>query len=192
MIDVGDKTFSLFIEQKLIEKRIAELAVQINQDYQEKRPLLVGILNGSFMFASDLMKALTIPCEISFIKVASYQQTASSGRVTELLGLQENAQNRHLIIVEDIVDTGLTMSGIIANLQQRNPKSIEIATLLFKPTALQKDIHLKYVGFEITNRFVVGFGLDYAGLGRNLPDLYVLKEAHLTDPPLPLPGPAIQ
>lgn len=192
MIDVGDKAFSLFIERKLIENRIAELAGQINQDYQEKRPLLVGVLNGSFMFASDLMKALTIPCEISFIKVASYHQTASSGWVTELFGLQEDAQNRHLIIVEDIVDTGLTMSGIIANLQQRNPESIEIATLLFKPTALQKNIHLKYVGFEIANRFVVGFGLDYAGLGRNLPDLYVLKEERLTDPPLPLPGLASQ
>src|SRR4051812_12548624 len=105
MINVGNKTFSLFIERRLIETRIAALAMQIKQDYREKQPLLVGILNGSFMFASDLMKSLTIPCKISFIKVASYQQTASTGRVTELIGLQEEVQNRHLIIVEDIVDT---------------------------------------------------------------------------------------
>jgi hypoxanthine phosphoribosyltransferase len=176
MITVGDKSFSLFIERKVIEKRITELAEQINRDYPTNRPLLIGVLNGSFMFASDLMKALTINCEISFIKVSSYTQTTSSGQVKELIGLQEDVSNRHLIIVEDIVDTGLTINGIMANLQQRNPTSMEIATLLFKPSALRKKVYPKYIGFEIANRFVVGFGLDYDGLGRNLPDIYVLKE----------------
>ncbi|MBC7920179.1 MAG: hypoxanthine phosphoribosyltransferase [Ferruginibacter sp.] len=177
MITVGDKDFVPFIERKTIEARIAALALQISQDYQAKRPLLVGVLNGAFMFAADLMKEISVPCEISFVKVSSYQQAASTGRVTQLIGLQEDLTGRHVVIVEDIVDTGLTMSEILTELQKQNPRSVEITTLLFKPEALRKAIRPRYVGFEIANRFVVGYGLDYNGLGRNLADLYVLAEA---------------
>ena len=176
MITVGDKRFVLFIEKKIIEERIAALAFQISQDYQAKRPLLVGVLNGAFMFAADLMKEISVPCEISFVKASSYQQRASTGRVNQLIGLQEDIAGRHVVVVEDIVDTGLTMSEILRELQVQNPQSVEIATLLFKPEALRKAIHPRYVGFEIANRFVVGYGLDYDGLGRNLTDLYVLEE----------------
>jgi hypoxanthine phosphoribosyltransferase len=176
MIEVGDKTFALFIDQNAIEERIQALATRINQDYQDKCPLFIGILNGCFIFASDLIKHISIPCEITFIKVSSYHQMNSTGELKELLGLKEDVAGRHLIVLEDIVDTGLTMSEIIGNLQKQQPSSIEIATLLMKPTALQRDIRPQYVGFEIANRFVVGFGLDYNGLGRNLPDLYVLHE----------------
>jgi hypoxanthine phosphoribosyltransferase len=176
MMEVGDKSFSLFIDHATIEKRIQALAIQISQDYQGKHPLFVGILNGCFMFAADLMKAITIPCEISFIKVSSYHETSSTGQLKELLGMKESIEGRHIVIVEDIVDTGLTMSEIIGSLEKKGPQSIEIATLLLKPEALQKNIEPKYVGFEIANRFVVGYGLDYNSLGRNLPDLYVLHE----------------
>jgi hypoxanthine phosphoribosyltransferase len=176
MIEVGDKTFALFIDQNAIEERIKALAARINQDYHDKCPLFIGILNGCFIFAADLIKHISIPCEITFIKVSSYQQMNSTGELKELLGLKEDVADRHLIILEDIVDTGLTMSEIIGNLQQQQPSSIEIATLLMKPAALQRDIRPQYVGFEIANRFVVGFGLDYNGLGRNLPDLYVLHQ----------------
>ena len=160
----------------MIEERIQALAIQISQDYRGKAPLFVGILNGCFMFASDLLKAVSIPCEISFIKVSSYQETSSTGQLKELLGMKENIEGRHVIIVEDIVDTGLTMSEIIGSIEKKDPASIEIVTLLLKPDALRKDIHPRYVGFEIANRFVVGYGMDYNGLGRNLPDLYVLQE----------------
>jgi hypoxanthine phosphoribosyltransferase len=174
MIEVGDKSFSLFIDNSQIGERIQSLAVRISEDYQAKEPLFVGILNGCFMFASDLLKAVSIPCEISFIKVSSYHETSSTGQLKELLGMKESIEGRHVIIVEDIVDTGLTMSEIISSLEKKGPQSIEIATLLLKPDALQKNIQPRYVGFEIANRFVVGYGMDYNGLGRNLPDLYVL------------------
>ena len=176
MIIVGDKSFVPFIERKAIEERVAALAFQISRDYQAECPLLVGVLNGAFMFAADLMKEISIPCEISFVKVSSYQRVASTGRINQLIGLQENITGRHVVIVEDIVDTGLTMSEILKDLHKQDPRSVEIATLLFKPEALRKAIQPRYVGFEIDNRFVVGYGLDYNGLGRNLADLYVLKE----------------
>jgi hypoxanthine phosphoribosyltransferase len=176
MINVGDKTFTPFIDEQALAERIKQLGAHISLDYADKQPLLVSILNGSFMFSSDLMKALSIPCEITFVKVSSYHHTTSTGQVKELIGLAEEVVGRHLIIVEDIVDTGLTMSEILSYLQQRQPRSVEIATLLFKPAALQQNIQPRYVGFEIANRFVVGFGLDYNGLGRNLPEVYVLHE----------------
>ncbi|MES2733115.1 MAG: hypoxanthine phosphoribosyltransferase [Bacteroidota bacterium] len=176
MIKIGDKVFTPFIGRQTIEERISALATQISQDYHQKCPLLVAVLNGSFMFASDLMKSISIPCEITFIKVASYKQLTSTGQIQELIGLKEAITGRHIIVIEDIVDTGLTMHHIIDNIQQQKPQSLEIATLLFKPEALKKDIQPRYVGFEIANRFVVGFGLDYNGLGRNLSELYVLAD----------------
>ncbi|GAA4468457.1 hypoxanthine phosphoribosyltransferase [Nibrella saemangeumensis] len=175
MLEIKDKTFIPFIGQEAIQNRIAELAGQINQDYKGKQPLLVGVLNGSFLFAADLMKNLTIPCEITFIRVASYAQMASTGKVKEILGLQEAVEGRDLIVIEDIVDTGLTLAQIREQLESLKPASIALATLLFKPEALIKELTLDYVGFEIENRFVVGYGLDYDGLGRNSKDILVLQ-----------------
>lgn len=177
MITIKNLHFQPFISKTDIEQRIQQLAEQINQDYAEKTPLFVAVLNGSFMFASDLMKKINIPCEITFVRVASYQLTASSGDVKEILGLKENIENRDIIIVEDIVDTGITMAEIRRQLLAKSPKSLKIATLLSKPTAHQVKMKLDYVGFEIENRFVLGYGLDYDGLGRNLAEIYVLASS---------------
>lgn len=175
MITVNDKTFVPFIEADAIQTRIAELAEQINQDYADKKPLLVVILNGAFLFAADLMKRLTIPCEITFLRVSSYKGTSSTGQLKEVLGLTEPIAQRDLIVIEDIVDTGRTLHDICNQLQTQEPASLAIATLLYKPEALQKPLDLAYVGFEIENRFVLGYGLDYDGLGRNSPNILVLK-----------------
>ena len=175
-IQVHDKHFEVFIEKSIIEKRIIELASQINQDYEGKRPLFLAILNGSFMFAAELMKSVSVSCEITFLRVSSYQATESSGKVVEILGLTENIEGRDIIIVEDIVDTGLTMTALKQQLLAQNPASLSIVTLFQKPEALKQPIEIQYVGFEIENKFVLGYGLDYDGLGRNLGDLYVLCE----------------
>jgi hypoxanthine phosphoribosyltransferase len=176
MVQLKDKAFEIFIPQQELEVRIESLAGQINQDYDNKCPLFVVVLNGAFMFAAELLKNITIDCEITFIKVSSYQALTSSEKITELIGLKERLNGRDIIILEDIVDSGLTIEGIQQNITLQHPLSLQIATLLFKPDALRKNIELKYVGFEIPNAFVVGFGLDYNGLGRNLKDLYILKE----------------
>lgn len=175
MITIKDKTFVPFISAEAIQARIQELAKQINQEYADKHPLIVVVLNGAFLFAADLAKNLTIPCEITFIRVSSYSATASSGQVKQILGLNESIEGRDLIVVEDIVDTGLTLAQVCEQLQEKGPKSLTIATLLFKPAALQKSLDLHYVGFEIENRFVLGYGLDYDGLGRNTPNILVLE-----------------
>lgn len=175
MMTIKDKTFIPFITADAIQTRIQELAEQINQDYAGKNPLLVVILNGAFLFAADLMKNLTIPCEITFLRVSSYKGTESTGQLKEVLGLTEPIMDRDLIVVEDIVDTGRTLSDICAQLFVQKPASLAIATLLFKPEALQKHLDLGYVGFEIENRFVLGYGLDYDGLGRNTPNILVLE-----------------
>ncbi len=176
MIQVKDKTFETYITEEALRERVNILARQISEDYGGKTPLFLAILNGAFIFAADLLKQVAIPCEISFVKVASYHQMQSSGTVTELIGLTENIAGRPVIILEDIVDTGITMEQILQAVQAKEPESVKIATLLFKPDALQKNIQLDYVGFQIPSRFVVGYGLDYDGHGRNLPHLYVLKE----------------
>ncbi|WP_020598531.1 hypoxanthine phosphoribosyltransferase [Spirosoma panaciterrae] len=172
---VNDKTFVPFIPAESIQNRIQELASQINQDYADKKPLLVVILNGAFLFAADLMKNLTIPCEITFLRVSSYKGTSSTGQLKEILGLTEPIASRDLIVVEDIVDTGRTLNDICEQLRVLGPSSLAIATLLFKPEALLKPMKLDYVGFEIENRFVLGYGLDYDGLGRNSADILVLE-----------------
>ncbi len=177
MLTVLDKTFVPFIDHETLQNRIAELAQQINKDYAGRRPLIVGVLNGAVLFTADLLKNLTIDCEITFIRVASYQETASTGQVKQILGLTEAVEGRDLIVVEDIVDTGLTMVEVYRLLMAQKPASVAIATLLYKPAALQTPIQLDYVGFSIENKFVVGYGLDYNGLGRNTKDIYVLKES---------------
>lgn len=175
-VTVHDKRFELFIAQKEIFKQVEFLGDVISNDYKDKKPLFLGVLNGAFMFASDLMKAVEIPAEISFIKVASYQGMESQGQIKELLGLNVEVKDRHVLVVEDIVDSGLTMEGIINNLKEKGAASIEVVSLLVKPECLKRDIHVKYTGFEIPEKFVVGYGLDYDGLGRNLKDIYQLKQ----------------
>ncbi len=172
MTTIHDKNFEPFISQTDIESRIKALGLQISSDYSGRKPLLVVVLNGAFMFASELMKAIDIAVEITFIRVSSYQKTESSGQVKSILGLAENLENRDVIIVEDIVDTGLTMVEIMGQITAQKPASIQVATLLHKPAATKVPVLLKYVGFAIENRFVIGYGLDYDQLGRNLPAIY--------------------
>ncbi len=176
-IKVRDKEFEVYLNESEIQKRIAEIGDEMNEEYANKNPLFIGILNGSFMFASDLMKAVNVPSEIAFIRMASYKGMESTGAVKQVLGLQENVFGRHLVLIEDIVDSGLTMDQVIKFFQERGPKSIRVATLLLKPEKLEKDLKLDYVGFEIPEKFVVGYGLDYNGHGRNLKDIYQLKGA---------------
>jgi hypoxanthine phosphoribosyltransferase len=176
MIQIHDKTFVPFISREEIAARLTLLAESISRDYKEKCPLFIIVLNGSFMFASDLLKCINIPCEITFIRVASYSQTQSTGSIREIIGLHEDISGRDVIILEDIVDTGLTMHQLISQISAKNPLSIEVATLLHKPEALCKPLYMKYIGFNIQNQFVVGYGLDYDGQGRNLDAIYVVEE----------------
>ena len=175
-VKIHDKVFSKTIPNEEICNEIKKLANRINHDYAGKRPLLLGVLNGCFMFVSELMKNLDIECEISFIKLSSYQGTATTGVVREVLGLSESIAGRDVIILEDIVDTGLTMQRLLETLGTRNPASMEIASLFLKPARLKVPVDVKYSVFTIPDRFIVGFGLDYDGLGRNLPDVYDVVE----------------
>ena len=172
---VKDKEFELFIPDASIQQTVQKMAQAINQDYASLHPLVLPVLNGAFMFASDLMKAVTIPVELSFIKLKSYQGTKSTGNIENLIGLQDEIAGRHVIIVEDIVDTGKTLRFTLDTLSARNPASVAIATLLHKSEMTKVPLDLRYVGFDIPNRFVVGYGLDYDGYGRNLKDIYQLK-----------------
>ena len=174
-IKVHDKIFVPFISREVIRERVAAIAREINVVYAGKNPLLIGILNGSFIFAADLFRELTIAAEISFIKLASYKGTSTTGHVVTAIGLEENLHGRHIIIVEDIIDTGKTLHSFLPEIHHRLPESVAIAAFLTKPEALQYDVNADYNAFAIENKFVVGYGLDYDGQGRNLPDLYILK-----------------
>lgn len=169
---IKDLTFKKFIPSDKIQKRVEELAQEINSNYKGKTPLLMPILNGSFIFASDLMKSITIQCKVSFVKVASYSGTSSTGQLKTLIGHEESFFNQDILIVEDIVDTGLTLSKITEELKGLGSKSVETIALLRKKPAREKEIEVKYVGFDLDEEFVVGYGLDYDGLGRNLNDIY--------------------
>ena len=158
-----------------IQHAIQSLGAQLNKDYAGKDPLFIGVLNGSFLFVADLVRTFEENCEVSFIKMASYEGTGSTGTVTELIGLKENIKDRDVIILEDIVDTGNTLEKIHTVLMTHAPKSLEIATLLFKPNAYTKNIPVKYAALEVGNEFLVGYGLDYDGLGRNLKDIYIIN-----------------
>jgi hypoxanthine phosphoribosyltransferase len=175
-IQLHDKSFAIDIREERILNAVAELATRINSELQDECPLFLGVLNGSFMFLSDLMKYVDIPCEVSFVKVASYDGTSTTGQVKQILGLNENISGRTVVIVEDIVDTGHTIQHLFDLLQDFNPKQIKIATLLFKPEAYTKSIPLDYVALEVPNDFLVGYGLDYDGLGRNLKHIYKITE----------------
>jgi len=176
IIQVQDKKFQPYIKAGQIKEQIDKLAKQINSDYADKKPLFIAILNGSFMFASDLFKELTIEAEICFIKLASYKGTKSTGNVITSIGLDEPLNGRHVIIVEDIVDTGKTLHEFLPQLINQQPASLKIAALLHKPDALVHPLTIDYLGFSVPNKFLLGFGLDYDGLGRNLKEIYQLVE----------------
>ncbi len=173
-ITIKDKTFETSMPEAQIKWRVKELARQISQELEGENPLFLAVLNGAFIFAADLMREMTIPCEISFVKLASYQGTTSTGKVHEVIGINENLQGRTVIILEDIVESGLTIKRMIESIGTRNPKEIKVCTLFFKPDQLKEDLKLDYVAFEIPNDFILGYGLDYDQQGRGLKDLYTL------------------
>lgn len=173
---VKDKNFKLFISQSAIQQRLQELSQRLISDYADKNPLFITVLNGAFIFAADLIRLIDIPSEITFVKFTSYDSMQSTGKVDQIIGFDDDIFQRHVVLIEDIVDTGLTMSEIMVELKRFRPLSLEVVSLLTKPTALKKPIDVKYIGFEIENKFVVGYGLDYDGYGRNLQDIYILDE----------------
>jgi hypoxanthine phosphoribosyltransferase len=170
-----DLEFEPYIERSKILLQVRKMAESINQDYKDKDPLFLSILNGSFIFTADLLREIIVPSQISFIKLSSYSQVSSTGKVKELIGLNDNVFNRNLIIIEDIIDSGLTLQHVRAALEDLGSASIEIATLFLKPESFLKEFDIKYVGFSIPNDFIVGYGMDYEGYGRNLPDVYINK-----------------
>jgi hypoxanthine phosphoribosyltransferase len=173
-VKILDKQFRELISEQAIRKRIDEIALQINRDFIGSEVIFVGILNGAFMFAADLFRKIDLNARITFVKLASYQGISSTGSIKELIGWNEDLVNKRILVVEDIVDTGATLERIVNELVIRNVADIKIATMLLKPTAYKRDIPITYVGFEIPNKFVVGYGLDYNGFGRNLPSVYTL------------------
>ena len=174
-IKIKDKEFVPMISEAEIKERVKAVAQQISKDMEGKNPLLLAVLNGSFVFAADLMREITIPCEISFVKLASYQGTTSTGKVKEVIGINEDLSGRTIIIVEDIVESGLTMKRMIESIGTRSPESVNICTLLLKPDRLKTDLDIKYVAFSIPNDFILGYGLDYDQQARGLKEIYVLK-----------------
>ncbi len=176
LITLHDKVFELFILEDEILDRIGTIGASLSAEYADKNPLFIAVLNGSFMVASDLMKSMSIPCEISFVKVSSYHGTASTGRVDELIGLNTDIKDRHIILLEDIVDTGVTVDKVLKLLSVAEPASVKTCTLLFKPDAFKGKKSPDYIGFKVPELFVVGYGLDYDEMGRNLRDIYKLKE----------------
>lgn len=175
-IHVKDKDFKISIPQEKIAEEVDRVAREINEELDGKDPLFISVLNGAFMFTSDLMKKVTIPCQISFVKLASYEGVASTGEVKEVMGLSEDITGRTIVIVEDIVDTGLTMQRLLETLGTRNPKKIYIASLLVKPEKLKVKLDVDFVAFNIPNDFILGYGLDYDGYARNLPHIYTVVD----------------
>ena len=176
VVKIKDKTFKTSIPEAQILERVKAVAERINTDMADKNPLLLAMLNGSFVFAADLMREITVPCEISFVKMSSYQGTSSTGKVKQLLGLNEDIKGRTVIIVEDIVESGLTLKTLLETLKEKVPADVQICTLLFKPDCLQVPLDIKYVAMEIPNDFILGYGLDYDQQGRNLRDIYTVVE----------------
>ena len=175
MIQLHDKQFVPFISAEEIDFAIATMAAQVEADFADEIPVFVGVLNGAFMVVSDFMKHYKKPCEVSFIKLASYEGTTSTNEVKQLIGLNQDLSGRTVIVIEDIVDTGNTVLELKELFKKQNVKHFKIATLFFKPEAYKKEVKIDYIGIRIPNKFIVGFGLDYDGLGRNLPEVYQLK-----------------
>ena len=176
IVKIKDKTFRTSIPEAEILKKVQVVADRLNKDYEDKDPVFLAVLNGSFIFAADLMRAVTVPSEISFVKYASYEGTTSTGSMKTLMGINQDLEGRHVVIVEDIVDSGFTMAHMIEDLKKKNPASIEICSLLVKPGNLKVDLDIKYAVMEIPNDFIVGYGLDYDQEGRNLRDIYTIVE----------------
>jgi hypoxanthine phosphoribosyltransferase len=175
LIKIHDKHFSAFISAQKIARRVAEMGQRISVDYAGKRPLFLSVLNGAFIFAADLVRAVDVECEMTFVKLTSYKGTSTTGNVQTVLGLDADLRGRHIIIVEDIVDTGNTLHNFMKELNKNDPASVAIAACFFKPDALKHPLVIDYLGFEIPDKFIVGYGLDYDGLGRNLPDVLQLS-----------------
>ena len=175
-VKINGRSFRVSITETEIKNRIKSLAAEISADMEGKNPLFLAVLNGSFIFAADLMREMTIPCEISFVKLASYQGTTSTGKIKEVIGINEDLTGRTVVIVEDIVESGQTMKRMIESLGTRNPASVQICTLFFKPDKLQEELTLDYVAFRIPDDFIVGYGLDYDQAGRGLKDVYSIIE----------------
>lgn len=175
-VSVRDKNFSISISEREIKQRVKEIATQISKDLKDSKPIFLAVLNGSFIFAADLLREIDIPCEISFIKMSSYAGTESTGMVKEVIGINDNLQGRTVVIVEDIIDSGLTIKELLASLEKHQPAEIRIASLLVKPNNLKVELDIPYCCFKIPNDFIVGYGLDYDGEGRNLKDIYTVIE----------------
>jgi hypoxanthine phosphoribosyltransferase len=175
VVQLHDKQFVPFITAGEIDKAVARMAAEAMADLKDETPVFIGVLNGAFMVVSDFMKHYSAPCEVSFVKLSSYEGTETTHEVKQLIGLNQNLEGRSVIIIEDIVDTGNTVVELVKLFEDKKVKQLKIATLFFKPEAYTKDIKLDYIGFEIPNKFIVGYGLDYDGLGRNLPEIYQLK-----------------
>lgn len=175
-IQIKDKQFSLSIPDTEIQEAVSKVADQINHDLVDKNPLFICVLNGAFMFAGDLMKRVNVPCEITFVKLSSYEGLYTTGAVKEIIGLSESVVGRNVVVVEDIVDTGITMERILSSLRAKGANEIRVATFLQKPDALQRDIQIDYIAMKIPNDFIVGYGLDYDGYGRNLKDIYTVVQ----------------
>lgn len=174
MISLHGKNFELSVSHETIQEKVAAVADQINRDFEGQTPLFLSVLNGAFMFTSDLMKYIDLTCEVSFVKMSSYDGTSSTGNVRQLIGIDQDLTGKSVIVIEDIVDSGSTLASIFETLTRKGVANIKVATLLFKPEAYQQNLPVDYVGLEIPNDFVVGYGLDYDQLGRNLKDIYSL------------------
>lgn len=175
-VKIKDRQFELYIDKKRIAIAVQTLAKKIREDLKNETPLFIGILNGSFIFVGDLMRAYGATCEVSFIKLASYDKTASTGKVRQLLGIYEDLTDRTVVVLEDIIDTGATLQKIYDILDDAPLKKLKMATLFFKPSVFKKELHIDYVGMEIPDEFIVGYGMDYDGQGRNLPEIYKLSK----------------
>jgi len=175
-VTVHDKTFEISISSEKIQKTVKEMARVITRDVKNKKPLFLVVLNGSFVFAADLIRQMDFDCEVSFVKLSSYVGTKSTNTVRELIGLDEVLSGRTVVIVEDIIDTGITMANTIEKLKKLEAAEVKLATFLFKPSAFQKDFKIDYIGLNIPNDFIIGYGLDYDGLARNYPDIYKIVE----------------
>ena len=174
-IILNNQEFEIYLPESKIHDRIIEIGVKIKEEFKGEEVIVLGVLNGSFVFMSDLVRRIDLPVQCEFLKISSYQGTSTTGKVKSVLGLSANITGKNVIIVEDIVDTGISMDFLLSELSIKNPKRLAIATLLFKKEAFRFNYPLDYVGFEIPNKFVIGYGLDYDGLGRNLPDIYQLS-----------------
>lgn len=171
-ITVHDKEFSVFIEAEQIHRAVGKIAKELSQDMLGKNPLFLCVLNGAFIFASDLLRHITEPCDISFVKFTSYQGTESTGMVKELIGLNENVRDRVVVVIEDIIDTGFTIKSLVEKIYEQGAKEVKVVVLLLKPDSLKVKVQTDYIAFAVAKEFVVGYGLDYDGLGRNYPDIY--------------------